>query len=78
MENQVLEESVFQKVLKNIPLGLVVSKEGRQRRVYYVNQTAYEVMGYSKEEYIALIEKGWSKFVDVNIRQVIRLVHFSY
>ena len=46
MENQVLEESVFQKVLKNIPLGLVVSKEGRQRRVYYVNQAAYEVMGY--------------------------------
>lgn len=75
MENQVLEESVFQKVLKNIPLGLVVSKEGRRRRVYYVNQAAYEVMGYSKEEYIALIEKGWSKFVDVNIRQVIRDNH---
>lgn len=75
MENQVLEEAVFQKVLKNIPLGLVVSKEGRQRKVYYVNQTAYEVMGYSKEEYVALVERGWSKFMDVNIRQVIRDNH---
>ncbi len=72
MENQVLEENVFQKVLKNIPLGLVVSKEGQQRRVYYVNQTAYETMGCSKEEYIALVEKGWSTFLDVDLRQVVR------
>lgn len=75
MENQVLEEAVFQKVLKNIPLGLVVSKEGRQRKVYYVNQTAYEVMGYPKEEYVELVEEGWSKFMDVDLRQVIRENH---
>lgn len=71
MENQVMEENVFQKVLKNIPLGLVVSREGQQRRVYYVNQTAYEVMGYSKEEYVELVEEGWSKFMDVDLRHII-------
>lgn len=75
MENQVLEDVVLQKVMRNIPLGLIVSKEGLKRKVYYVNQTAHEVMGYSKEEYIALVEKGWSHFTDVNLRQVIRDNH---
>lgn len=75
MENQVLEDVVLQKVMRNIPLGLVVSKEGLKRKVYYVNQTAHELMGYSKEEYIALVEKGWSHFMDVNLRQVIRDNH---
>ena len=71
MENQVLEGAVLQKVMKNIPLGLVVSKEGLKRKVYYVNQTAYDSMGYSKDEYVALVEKGWSYFTDVNLRKVI-------
>lgn len=75
MENQVLEDVVLQKVMRNIPLGLVVSKEGLKRKVYYVNQTAHELMGYSKEEYIALVEKGWSHFMDINLRQVIRDNH---
>lgn len=75
MENQVLEEAVFRKVLKNIPLGLVVSKEGKQRKVYYVNQNAYEMMGYSREEYVALVENGWANFVHVDIRQIIRENH---
>lgn len=75
MENQVLEGAVLQKVMKNIPLGLVVSKEGFRRKVYFVNQTAYHSMGYSKEEYIELVQKGWSYFTDVNVRQVVRDNH---
>lgn len=75
MKNQVMEETLIQSVIQNIPLGLIVSKEGRQRKVYYVNQTAHEVMGYSKEEYIELVEKGWAHFMDINLRQVIRDNH---
>lgn len=75
MENQVMEETLLQSVVKNIPLGLIVSREGRQRKVYYVNQTAHEAMGYSKEEYIALVEKGWAHFMDVNMREIIRENH---
>ena len=75
MENQVLEEKILQKVMKNIPLGLIVSKEGLQRKVYYVNQTACEVMGYSKKEYTALVEKGWAHFADVDMRDIIRQNH---
>lgn len=72
MGNEVLEENVFQKVMKNIPFGLVVSKEGLQRKVYYVNQTACEIMGYSKDEYINAVESGWSDFMNVNLRELIR------
>lgn len=75
MKNQVMEETLLQSVIQNIPLGLIVSKEGRQRKVYYVNQTAHEIMGYSKEEYIELVEKGWAHFMDINMRQVIRDNH---
>lgn len=75
MENQILEENVLKKVVRNIPFGLVVSREGRHRKVYYVNQTAHEVMGYTREEYVALIEKGWTGFMDVDIRAVIRDHH---
>lgn len=52
MENSVLEEKVFHKVMKNVPFGLVVSGEGRERKVYYVNQMAYHMLGYTREEYI--------------------------
>ena len=41
MESSVLEEKVFHKVMKNVPFGLVVSSEGRKRKVYYVNTMAY-------------------------------------
>lgn len=75
MKNQETEETLLQSVVQNIPFGIVVSKEGRQRRVCYVNQTAYEAMGYSKEEYIELVEKGWAHFMDINMRQVIRDNH---
>lgn len=34
MESSVLEEKVFHKVMKNVPFGLVVSSEGRKRKVY--------------------------------------------
>lgn len=75
MKNQETEETLLQSVVQNIPFGIVVSKEGRQRRVCYVNQTAHEAMGYSKEEYIELVEKGWAHFMDINMRQVIRDNH---
>lgn len=75
MKNQETEETLLRSVVQNIPLGLIVSKEGRQRRVCYVNQTAHETMGYSKEEYIELVEKGWAHFMNVNMRQVIRDNH---
>lgn len=75
MENQVMEETLLQSVVKNIPLGLIVSREGLQRKVHYVNQTAHEAMGYTKEEYIELVEKGWAHFMDINMRQVIRDNH---
>ena len=52
MESSVLEEKVFHKVMKNVPFGLVVSGEGRERKVYYVNQMAYHMLGYTREEYI--------------------------
>ena len=52
MENSVLEEKVFHKVMKNIPFGLVVSSEGRKRKVYYVNTMAYHMLGYTREEFI--------------------------
>lgn len=75
MEKKILEEHVLRKVMKNIPFGLVVSKEGLRRKVYYVNQTAHELMGYTKEEYVKLVEKGWTGFVDVDLRKVIRENH---
>lgn len=75
MKNQETEETLLRSVVQNIPLGLIVSKEGRQRRVCYVNQTAHDAMGYSKEEYIELVEKGWTHFTDINMRQVIRDNH---
>lgn len=75
MKNQETEETLLRSVVQNIPLGLIVSKEGRQRRVCYVNQTAHETMGYSKEEYIELVEKGWAHFMNANMRQVIRDNH---
>lgn len=73
MNNQVLEETVLKKVMKNIPIGLVVSKEGEQRRLYYVNPTAYEMIGYTKEEYIEKVERGWGSFLNVDLKEVIEL-----
>ena len=52
MESYTLEEKVLRKVMRNIPMGLIVSKEGFQRKIYYVNDTACEIMGYTREEYI--------------------------
>lgn len=75
MENQIMEEDVLRKVVKNIPLGLVVSREGLHRKVYYVNRTAHEVMGYTKDEYIKLVEAGWSGFMDIDLRRVIQENH---
>ena len=52
MESYTLEEKVLRKVMRNIPMGLIVSKEGFRRKIYYVNDTACEIMGYTREEYI--------------------------
>ncbi len=75
MESSVLEEKVFHKVMKNVPFGLVVSGEGRERKVYYVNQMAYHMLGYTREEYIKKVQGGWSQFLDIDLREVMRDHH---
>lgn len=75
MESSVLEEKVFRKVMKNVPFGLVVSGEGRERKVYYVNQMAYHMLGYTREEYIKKVQGGWSRFLDIDLREVMRDHH---
>lgn len=75
MENSVLEEKVFHKVMKNVPFGLVVSSEGRKRKVYYVNTMAYHMLGYTREEFIEKVQDGWSRFVDIDLRTVMREHH---
>lgn len=75
MESSVLEEKVFHKVMKNVPFGLVVSGEGRERKVYYVNQMAYHMLGYTREEFIEKVQDGWSRFVDIDLRTVMREHH---
>lgn len=75
MESSVLEEKVFHKVMKNVPFGLVVSGEGRERKVYYVNQMAYHMLGYTREEYIKKVQGGWSRFLDIDLREVMRDHH---
>ena len=75
METSVLEEKVFHKVMKNVPFGLVVSGEGRERKVYYVNQMAYHMLGYTREEYIKKVQGGWSRFLDIDLREVMRDHH---
>ena len=72
MESYTLEEKVLRKVMRNIPMGLIVSKEGYQRKIYYVNDTACEIMGYTREEYIRKMQDGWADLMDVDLREVIR------
>lgn len=72
MSDNVLEEKVFHKVMRNVPFGLVVTREGLRRKVYYVNQTACQIMGYDKEEYAHRVESGWSDFMNINLRELIR------
>lgn len=72
MEDHVLEETILRKVMKNVPFGLIVSREGLERKVYYVNQTACDIMGYSKEEYTKAVERGWTHFTNVDLRELIR------
>lgn len=72
MGSQVLEEKVLYKVMSNIPFGLVVSKEGLRRKVFFVNRAAHEMMGYGKDEFVRKLEQGWATFMNVDIRQVIR------
>lgn len=75
MESSVLEEKVFHKVMKNVPFGLVVSSEGRERKVYYVNTMAYHMLGYTREEFIEKVQGGWSRFVDIDLRTIMREHH---
>lgn len=75
MESSVLEEKVVHKVMKNVPFGLVVSSEGRERKVYYVNPMAYRMLGYTREEYIEKVQGGWSRFVDIDLKRVMREHH---
>ncbi len=57
MEGQVLEEKVLYKVMSNIPLGLVVCKEGLHRKIFFVNRAACDMMGCKKEEFIRRLER---------------------
>lgn len=41
MDNAMLEEKVLRKVMGNVPFGLVVTREGRNRRIYYMNSMAH-------------------------------------
>ena len=66
MESYTLEEKVLRKVMRNIPMGLIVSKEGFRRKIYYVNDTACEIMGYTREEYIRKMQDGWADLMDVD------------
>lgn len=75
MDNQILEEKIFHKVMKNMPFGMVVCKEGRKRKVYYVNREAYEMLGYTKQEYLEKIQDGWAAFMGVDIREVLQKHH---
>jgi diguanylate cyclase (GGDEF)-like protein/PAS domain S-box-containing protein len=61
--------------MKNMPMGIVVCKEAAEREVYYVNQEAYRMLGYTREEYIAKIRKSWASLGNVNIRDVISEHH---
>lgn len=72
MENHLFEEKVLEKVVKNIPLGVVVTREGRCRKIYYVNRFAYELLGYSRQEYIESVEESWAEFLGIDIKQIIR------
>ena len=72
MESYTIEEKVLRKVMRNIPMGLIVSKEGFRRKIYYVNDTACEIMGYTREEYIRKMQDGWADLMDVDLREVIR------
>ena len=70
MDNHVLEDKILQKVMMNIPLGLVVCKGGAQKKVYYVNSLAYEMLGYTRQEYMRLLEGGWHKFMGLDLDTV--------
>lgn len=75
MGSQLLEEKVLYKVMRNMPFGMVVSREGLKRKVYYVNRAAYEMLGYSREEYIQKVEEGWGSFLKVDVGEVLREHH---
>ena len=51
---------------------MYVSKEGFQHKIYYVNDTACEIMGYTREEYIRKMQDGWADLMDADLREVIR------
>lgn len=71
MDNHMLEEKVLQKVMSNVPFGLVVTREGRNRRIYYMNPMAYHLLGYTREEFIKKVEEGWNTFIDFDLRAII-------
>lgn len=75
MDNGLLEEKIFCKVMRNMPFGMLVSREGRKRKVYYVNRAAYSMLGYTKEEYIERVESGWNNLMTVDVKNVIRENH---
>lgn len=71
MENHVLEEKVLQKVMSNVPFGLVVTREGHNRRIYYMNAMAYHILGYTREEFEKKVQAGWNTFIDIDLRAII-------
>ncbi len=52
--------------------GTDCEQRGFRRKIYYVNDTACEIMGYTREEYIRKMQDGWADLMDVDLREVIR------
>lgn len=71
MDNAMLEEKVLRKVMGNVPFGLVVTREGRNRRIYYMNSMAHRLLGYTREEYRDKIQEGWNTFIDFDLRTIV-------
>lgn len=71
MDNPMLEEKVLRKVMGNVPFGLVVTREGKNRRIYYMNSMAYRLLGYTREEYMDKIQEGWNTFIDFDLKTIV-------
>lgn len=71
MDNPMSEEKVLREIMGNVPFGLVVTGEGRDRRIYYMNAMAHRLLGYTREEYEEKIRRGWNTFIDIDLRALI-------
>lgn len=71
MDNPMSEEKVLREIMSNVPFGLVVTGEGKERRIYYMNAMAHRLLGYTREEYEEKIRRGWNTFIDIDLRALL-------